>query len=272
VEDEPSAPTERNQSDADGKWISIEQNRTAAPEQSEESDSRVKSILHWICRCPKYVIEKLDKYDGAVTASATIVIAVLTWAIAHDGRKQMEAIQGQLSEMGKQRLAVIAQTRANPLRDFSVHAVTTGRKLAEIGEPIIGYEFSPYWDNRGATEARSFRGWFNLNVFDIDPTRPRNLSGKDCPALATPDPLPEERIIMNGRVAVLLAQFLSISDAQAEIGDTASKFVLMWGHAEWTDIYFPETPSHSDDWCVSVVPNNLQGQTFSYISMMDRIR
>jgi len=165
----------------------------------------------------------------------------------------------------------IAQTRANPVRDFSANAVTTGGKLAGIGEPIVGFEFSPYWDNRGGTEARSFRGWFNLKVFDIGPL-PRKISSKDCPILGTPDPLPDERIIVSGRLMVLLAKFLSFSDAQTEMGNTASKFVLMWGHAEWNDIYFPETPNHSDDWCVSVVPNNLESQKFSYISLIDKSR
>jgi hypothetical protein len=166
----------------------------------------------------------------------------------------------------------IAQNRANPVRDFSAHAVTQGQKLADIGEPIVGFELSPYWDNRGGTEARGFRGWFDIKTFNIGAVRPRKLSSKDCPPATAPDPLPGEMVITSGRGETLLAKFLSISDAQASTGDGASKFILMWGHAEWKDIFFPETPNHSDDWCVSVAPNDLQRAQFSYINVIDRLR
>jgi hypothetical protein len=99
VDEQPSASPNRNESDAEGDWLPIEQQRSESPEQTGHPQSRFKKILRWISRRPKYLVEKLNEYDGAVTAGATIVIAALTYFIATDGREQMKAIRGQLDAM-----------------------------------------------------------------------------------------------------------------------------------------------------------------------------
>jgi hypothetical protein len=179
--------------------------------------------------------------------------------------RQVTAMRRQLDEMRAQRLVNIAQTSAAFVRDTAAHAMTDGGKLAAVGDRIVEYSFSPFWKNTGNTEARAFRAWFDLKVYDIGPTIPRHLSSKDCPALDNPDdPLPNERIIQRDGVAIQLAKSLPVDDLTATMGKTATKFILMWGHMEVKDIYFPETVPHGDDWCVSVIPADLRQQSFSY--------
>lgn len=120
--------------------------------------------------------------------------------------KQVTAMQGQLDEMRAQRLINIAQTRANLVRDAVAHAHTNERKLTALSEKIIEYSFSPFWKNTGSTEARAWRAWFDIKVFDIGPIRPRHLGSKDCPELVAPDPLPDEQIIARDGIVIQLAK------------------------------------------------------------------
>jgi hypothetical protein len=208
---------------------------------------------------------------GGLWAAATVgLLAIIIGN--HDASQQIGIMQSQLNEMKSQRIITIAQTRANLRRDTSVHALTEGRKPANTGEKIIGFEFSPYWNNAGNTDAIDYRGWFNLRAFGIGPKIPRALSDKDCPPIAAPDPLPEGKVILRDASVIQLAQFLSVEDAIAATDPSDSKYILMWGHMEYRDIYFPETPPHSDDWCVSVAPNDLQRALFSFIVLSEKIK
>jgi hypothetical protein len=223
--------------------------------------------------------ETAEERSSHVTARATVVIAfsaIVTTAIAIAAaiiaNRTLTAIQGQLGEMRAERLINIAQTRANLVRDAIAHAHTDGKKLAAVGEKIVEYSFSPSWKNTGSTDARAWRGWFDLKAFDIGPTIPRHLGSNDCPRLDTPNPSPDERIIPRDGIVIQLAKFISIDDLTATVGDSATKFILMWGHMEFQDIYFPETPIHSDDWCVSIAPADLRQQSFSYISLKETVK
>jgi hypothetical protein len=204
---------------------------------------------------------------GVFTA-ALVFVAIVTGVIFW---RQLGVMQGQLDEAKKQRLITIAQTRANLQRDVSVNAITQDKKLANAGESIGGFAISPYWTNVGSTDALDYRGWFDIRAFDIGPKVPRQITSKDCPPIVTPDPFPDGNVIIHGGRSIQLAKSLSFEDAAAAVGDKASKFTLMWGHVEYRDIYFPETPLHSDDWCVSVSPNDLQRGLFSFIILSEKV-
>jgi hypothetical protein len=207
------------------------------------------------------------------TANATVAIAGLAVIAAFIGyfqyrsmQGQLGAMQGQLDEMRAQRLMNISQTRADLVRDIVAHAVKEGRILAVPGDNIIEYAFSSLWTNTGATAALAWRGWFDLQAFDIG-KKPRMLTASDCPALATPNPLPPEIVIVRTGRTTQLAKLISFSDLAATLGANATKFVLMWGHMQYQDIFSPRRH------CIPMIGVFLllllQEQAFSYITLSD---
>ena len=58
-----------------------------------------------------------------------------------------------------------------------------------------------------------------------------------------------------------ISKFLSVDDANAVVANT--KYILMWGHIEYEDI-FPDTSLHHYDWCVAVIPNDIARAIFSF--------
>ena len=119
--------------------------------------------------------------------------------------------------------------------------MTEGRKLAGFGEPIIGFAISPLL-GRSAAGPR----WVWLPRMVRHQTVRYRTSAttsdwrKDCPSPVTPDQFPAERTIVSGGAENSLGQISFVSDAQAAMGNDASKFILMRGHAEWKDIFSPK--------------------------------
>jgi hypothetical protein len=274
MEDEPSAPGNSNQTDADGKWLPVNSDGTKTPEETEISEdgaNRPLKIFRTIFRPLLWLIGWLDSHDGAVTAAATIAIAVLTYFIAHDGKQQMEAIRGQLGEMKAQRLATIAQSRANMRRERpTINAVKLDGSLAHGADHVAGWIISPKWTNAGSTDARDWRAWFDLESFGA-PRVPYHMSKQDCPPSVAPDPLPDGQTIPNGGGELELAKRFSMDDALAYTNTEHPKYTLIWGHAEYRDIFFPETVSHYNDWCESISPNDLNPDRFSFIVLSEKI-
>jgi hypothetical protein len=262
VEDQPSGTTNLENSDADGKWIPVEQQSSLSPEQSDKPHNYLKKIRRRVGRPFKYIVKKLDEHDGAVTASATIVIAALTYFIATDGRQQMEAIRGQLHEMEKQRLATIAQSRANLRWEKPVaHPVDEKHQVIAIsGQAIAGWQIGPMWTNAGNTDARDLDYVFDIRVVDIK--RGTSIGPKDCPEPEILSGNSITKTVPNGENMTLLQKFVGINDVVSTL--SGDKIILMWGQIKYVDIFFPETPAYHYTWCTLVSPNNIQSSIFSF--------
>ena len=109
---------------------------------------------------------------------------------------------------------------------------------------IVGWRFTPVWQNIGATEARGFIGWNVLNVFK--PDVPENF---DFLHANPPDRVP---ITVDPRQTTLQAtRRVSVNDATDAIAGQA--VIIAWGYGEFRDI-FPDTPTHHRHWCVKLLP------------------
>ena len=143
-------------------------------------------------------------------------------------------------------------------------------------KPRISGKQSPDFDESlgkwGQPDAIDYRAWFDIRAFDIGPKIPRTLDDKDCPQIVTPDPLPDGRVISHGAGITQLAKFLPIADILASVGDTPTKFILMWGHIEYKKAYISLKLLCMRMISVSVASNNIQLQQFSYISLSDKIK
>jgi hypothetical protein len=206
-----------------------------------------------------------DKMGRRLT-NATVAIAFLTAALVavaaaqfYTGEGQLRVTQGQLDEMRNQRLATTAQMRANLRRENpTMTPIGEGGKMIGPAENLAGWEVSPNWKNVGSTNAQDFLGWFDIRAFDPSPGQ--RVTAADCPQLLEPSPSPGRLIVVPGIGVSHLAKPLRIGDVvKAKEG---TKYILMWGHIEYKDI-FPDTPVHHDDWCVAVIPNDLQRSVFS---------
>lgn len=181
--------------------------------------------------------------------------------------KLAESALGQLNEMKAQRLLSIAQQRAKLRRESPViTAITEGGKLAEAGKRIVSWAISPHWKNVGSTDAQGYLGWFDIKTFDV--TAPKSIGADDCPDSPIPNPLPEPEVIAQGGEFSQLAKMVPVEDLVA--ANQGTKYILMFGHIEYRDI-FPDTPTHHDDWCVVLLPNDIGRTIMSVPNLRQRV-
>jgi hypothetical protein len=102
LEEKKSPENEGNYTDADGKWLTIQESAETHQQQhiSEYDVERSKySWLHypwhWIARGAKL----LNSCEGLITALATVVMACFTYYLAVDSSGQRTAIEAQLEQM-----------------------------------------------------------------------------------------------------------------------------------------------------------------------------
>jgi hypothetical protein len=119
----------------------------------------------------------------------------------------------------------------------------------------------PNWKNVGSTDAQNFRGWSEIKSFDV---RPKHTIGiNDCPTQPI-DMLPQGEIsIAPGDVAAQPYRMFYTDDVKG------GKYILMWGHIEYMDI-FPKTPPHNHDWCMVVIPDDIDYSKFSFNVLRDK--
>jgi hypothetical protein len=194
---------------------------------------------------------------------ALVAVGIVT---AYIFGRQLNVMQGQLDEEKAKTILTRTQLRAN-LR-LEVPTITpfgAGQVLAGTKEQSSGWAVSPTWINVGGSDARDYMGWFDIRIFDV--RSPKHLTGADCPSLAQPDPLPDGIIIHPGTQIAQLAKTLSVEDVVGAKNET--KYILMYGHIEYRDV-FPDSSLHHEDWCMVVVPNNIEHGVFSLPTLRDK--
>jgi hypothetical protein len=252
------------------------QDSAAAPSEreiAERDNERAKQNRERFIKRPfRRLVLCLDRYNGIVTAFATAAIAGLTISLSIDSsrqaemaRGQFEIMRGQLEEAKNQRLATIAQLRANLRREqINMHPVNKAGKYAIPGEEMIGWDVNPNWFNAATTDAKSYIAWFEIDVLPMPPIV-ANTVNVDCPVPLKPALKIASSVFSAGGRKVEVAKRLSIEDVKAAAVEPPSKVIYIAGHAEYTDIFFPETPQHHVDWCVLALPHVYQRNEFSFL-------
>ena len=220
----------------------------AVEQQLDENSPKKKTDRCWARA------SALGLWAAAAVGLTAVVVS------SHDSRLQYHTMMGQLGEMKAQRLVTTAQMRANLRRERpQLLPIGNGGKLIGVGEKMTDIAVSPNWTNVGSTNAQDYRGWFDLQVHDLQPKQ--IVTASDCPPIGEPRALSEGTVVEPGRNILQAAQKFSVQDAIQARDD--NKYILMRGHIQYRDI-FPDTPAHHDDWCVVIVPNNLEKMEFSF--------
>jgi hypothetical protein len=191
-----------------------------------------------------------------LAAGATIIYAVFAY-------RQLEAMRGQLGEMTSQRLTTIAQVRANLRRESpSIIAIDYFGNPPESGDKLVGWKVIQHWKNVGSTDAQNFRGWYEVKAFDVRRKYPIGISY--CPTQPI-DTLPQGEIsIVPGDIASKPYIIFYADDVRR-----GRKFILMWWHIDYTDI-FPQTPPHKHDWCMVVIHDDVYYSKFTFNVLRDK--
>lgn len=166
------------------------------------------------------------------------------------------AAVAQAETMKRQQEITVVQLRANVRRE------TIRYIPVFIGEGAkIGWEVNPIWRNVGSTDARNYVGWWGIRRVEI-----ASLGTETCPRIDRPDILPERIVIAPGEAVIQSAFNLSVEDAVKAARNEIAIFIS--GHIEYMDI-FPGTAPHRSDWCVRVIPNNIEADKMSFFNVRE---
>lgn len=209
---------------------------------------------------------KASHWVGVTLTLALIFVGISQLYIYY---RQALILRGQLTEMEAQRLLTVAQLRANLRRDHpDIRPIGPDGQFADSGQQIAGWVVMPRWKNVGPTMAKDYIGWFKIFPFGGKPSHP--LTAQDCPSLARPAEAsnPSARtVIQPGQPLLQFGQRLSLrAGVRAHDGNG---YILMVGHIQYRDI-FPGTPPHYDDWCVVMIPNDINRNIWSLPILYER--
>lgn len=252
--------TEKSEHDKQGA-------ENAPDNRSYKAKGRLGRIMMPITRrCNDGWIWLLEKPER-LTALSTFAIFLATAVAVGVGIAQWTALRAtdekighQLKEMQQTRLDTIEQIRANLRPDFDFVRVNNGKEV-EKWQPNTGWMIVPTWQNVGGTTAKNVRGFYVLRVFD------KSEGISSCPALPKNYPLSEPGIVFRDGRWAIAGQFLSLEDAQGALDD--KKTILMWGHVEYRDAWYPATVQHFDTWCQRIQPNDLGGNGFATFNVWE---
>jgi hypothetical protein len=261
--------------------------------------SNLISELHRILRERRAKKNQEGAADRAArkTATATVFIAIFTFATVAVGVSQFFVFKWQLGEMqraGKQTDHVVAamqgqleQMKASSKQTDRIIATMEGQlaetknrsdemrsliqanlkrdqfvvKVAQRDNKIIAWEVNPMWKNVGGTDARDVYSWWNIRLFE--PDMPPDFDSARLPVADT-HPTSTSTIGPGGGF-FQEAGYLSLADAQK--AEVTGK-IYAWGYVEYRDI-FSETMHHRR-WVVWVVPNDISQSKFSFINKRDQ--
>lgn len=197
--------------------------------------ARLSSGVHW-----------LDRHDGAVTAAATVAIAMLTLLIADYAKEQgvtadgqLKAMQGQLDEMKETTAVMKIQSLPKIANGLDPPWVVTDKD-----GKTTGWNITPNVTNSGQTDAINFSVWDNAHYFPAN-----EADGIDFPN--TPNG-PTQPIVLpaGGKIAQVTA-FMAVGDVQ-NVLDGKGKIIL-WGNIQWDDS-FAGDPTHIKYYCFQIIP------------------
>jgi hypothetical protein len=189
---------------------------------------------------------------------------------AQIANEQSKTTQGQLEEMMRQRSYTVDQLRASLSRDtFLLEAFGRSSTPLGLGDILRGWNVSPVWKNKGATDARDVVSWWDITIVKT-PSGPAKRVKSDCPVLQRPtEPITSSLLPHDGTLP-MQAKRLRLEDAVKASGPRPSTLIYLMAHAEYHD-NFPESPLHRRDWCVLAVPKDIPKAVFSYTILKDSI-
>lgn len=173
--------------------------------------------------------------------------------------RQAEAVNEQAGLLGKQYELSIIQTRAN-IRKSGIEGEVTYRTAGER----IFWSFNSIFINVGGTDAIDVRYWWKWQAFQA------NMEARSgCPIAYNKQ--------LDGPTAVIppgqgkKQGVIRIPEADIVAASKGDASIFIAGRIEYRDI-FPNTPDHFYNWCVKVVPNDIERNVFSFIDAEEEKR
>jgi hypothetical protein len=202
-------------------------------------------------------------------AGLTGVLACVGVASAFFSGLQWIAINGQLSEMRKQRELTITQLQARlESQTILFQPIDAVGYNVAVGSPFAGWSFNPGWKNVGETSARNF---INFSTYTYAPAEKKD--GRviwKCPDMP-PIKLEEgNSVVEKDGTRVETAINVPRNIVERSFGLDPDIVLYLFGRIQYKDIFFPETPLHYFEWCVAAVPANPITGAFSFHRMYDR--
>jgi hypothetical protein len=204
-----------------------------------DNDRATKNRERFIFRPARRVLARLEKYNGAVTAAATVVISCLTVSMCVDSGRQAETardqfkiMSGQLEEMKVQ--SAITRNQVKAYLTFS-YGKTSARN---------GIFVTPTFKNTGGSEAINFKGWDDKRLFS--PPFPNDF---DFTARRTNDPLFGQSI---GRDDARLLPSLFVTFDEMKKIVAGQGWIIVWGRTDFDDLF---KTHHHTNFCFSVTVN-----------------
>jgi hypothetical protein len=213
------------------------------PNEREDAERRNQEVREkrerYLFRPARRFASCFERYNGAVTAAATVAIACLTISLSLDSNRQAETarqqftiMQGQLDEMKVQSSITRNQVRA--YLTFSY-----GKNAQRDGIFVV-----PTFRNTGGSEALNFKGWDDKQLFS--PPIPDDF---DFIKLRAKRTLPSRSIGRSDQM--LLPNILITFDEMRKIAARQSQ-IIVWGYAQFADVFKTE---HHNHFCFYVTVN-----------------
>ena len=207
---------------------------------AEHDNERVRANRErYLYRPARRFFGCFERYNGAVTAAATVAIAALTISLSLDSSRQAETahqqftiMQGQLDEMKVQSAITRNQVRAYLTLSYG--------KSSERD----GIFVTPTFRNTGKSEATNFKGWDDRRFFT--PSIPADF---DFITRREHRPL-SGRTIGRGD-AIFLPSALVTYDEIRQIA-AGHSYVIIWGNVEFADVFKTQRHNH---FCVAIGVN-----------------
>jgi hypothetical protein len=217
---------------------------TSERELAEYANKRAMENREQFIFAPvRRLVAGLEKYNGAVTAAATVVIACLTLSLCVDSGRQAETsrdqftiMRGQLEEMKVQSEITRSQVKAF----MTIAPAKTPQRN--------GFYVTLVAKNTGGSEAINFTGWNDRQFFD--PPFPNDF---DFTLRRTQNPLSSQWI---GRDASYSLPSLFITLDEMKKIAASQGWIVVWGRVDFNDAF---KAHHHTNFCylVTVRPDGL---------------
>jgi hypothetical protein len=193
----------------------------------------------------------LESHGAAITALATVAIAVFTWVLARITNK-LANLAKEDADIAKDAL-IVGNSAFVFVQDIKAYF------LYDSAGKANSWTFRPFWTNSGGTQTRGMLAHVDYEFRDRP--LPTTFKFADNTPATAPSLIGPKSTIVGGQV-----RFFSVAEL-LEV-QQKTRFLYLWGWVRYNDI-FPNTPQHLTRYCTQVdVTGDLtdgQGAQFSYI-------